>query len=320
MALYAFDGTWNSATLNDDVEQEDETNVANFFEAYREKKWYVSGPGTRHGKVGRAVGGGAGAGSFERVAEAYDELCKNFAAGDKAVDIVGFSRGAALALDFANKIQDAGIRRVGSRDVVENNPRIRFLGLWDVVGSFGVPIGKIFQKVNLGHKLYLAKDVDFCFHAMAMDERRQTFRVTRLLNAYEVWFRGVHSDVGGGNGNVALSSIALRWMLLKAKAAGLPIEPSAIGARDGRIDANAPLRPPTDAVPNEYRGFLKDDRFHYTVAERPGHNNAPQNCRRESKEDEGRAARLSELPKREVGQSIQNEAIVDASRYPASGD
>src|SRR5262245_58473244 len=118
MALYAFDGTWNSATLNDDVEQENETNVANFYEAYRDQKWYVSGPGTRAGKVGKAVGGTFGAGSFERVNEAYNELCKKFAAGDTAIDIVGFSRGAALALDFANKIHDLGIRRVGSKQVV----------------------------------------------------------------------------------------------------------------------------------------------------------------------------------------------------------
>jgi hypothetical protein len=34
MALYAFDGTWNAATLNDNVEQENETNVAGFSEAY----------------------------------------------------------------------------------------------------------------------------------------------------------------------------------------------------------------------------------------------------------------------------------------------
>ena len=34
MALYAFDGTWNSATLSDDVVAEDETNVAAFYDAY----------------------------------------------------------------------------------------------------------------------------------------------------------------------------------------------------------------------------------------------------------------------------------------------
>jgi hypothetical protein len=51
MTLYAFDGTWNSATLDDNVEQENETNVANFSEAYAdENKWYVAGPELALGK------------------------------------------------------------------------------------------------------------------------------------------------------------------------------------------------------------------------------------------------------------------------------
>ena len=43
MALYAFDGTWNSATLDDDIEQDNETNVAHFSAAYTGPKWYVLG-------------------------------------------------------------------------------------------------------------------------------------------------------------------------------------------------------------------------------------------------------------------------------------
>jgi hypothetical protein len=118
--------------------------------------------------------------------------------------------------------------------------------------QIGVPINVGFldtQEFNPGHKIFLpVEHVDYCFHALAMDERRQTFRVTRALNAYEVWFRGVHSDVGGGNGNVGLSYIALRWMLGKAKAAGLPITEAAIASRDGKINPDAPLRPPKDLI------------------------------------------------------------------------
>ena len=95
MALYAFDGTWNSATLDDNVEQANETNVANFSEAYTGPKWYVSGPGTRFGDVGRVIGGAFGAGGLERVKEAYKQLYTNWAQGDHIIDIIGFSRGAA---------------------------------------------------------------------------------------------------------------------------------------------------------------------------------------------------------------------------------
>ena len=303
MALYAFDGTWNSATLNDDVEQENETNVANFHEAYTGHKWYIPGPGTRLGKVGHLLGGAFGLGAVDRVKKAYKQLCQNWADGDRDIDIVGFSRGSALALDFANKIEDDGIRRPGSKQVVEENPTIRFLGLWDVVGAFGVAInvGPLkFQEINLGHKLRIPENVEYCFHAMAIDERRQTFSVTRLLNGYEVWFRGVHSDVGGGNGNVGLSTIALRWMLYKAIAAGLPIKDTAISSHESKINPEAPLHPPKDFIPNEYRGFLKGDLFHYTVKERPDCHNPPADCATETEKDEKVAPRISELPPKEA--------------------
>ena len=44
----------------------------------------------------------------------------------------------------------------------------------------------------------------------------------------EVWFRGVHSDVGGGNGNRGLNWIALNWMYSAAKRCGLPMNDEAI--------------------------------------------------------------------------------------------
>ena len=311
MALYAFDGTWNSARLYDDQEQADETNVARFCEAYaNDNRWYVPGPGTRYGRVGKIIGGVFGAGGFERVDAAYRQLCENYAAGDRIIDAVGFSRGAALVLDFAHRIRTDGIRAPNSDVVIEPRPPIRFLGLWDVIGSFGVPIGQLFGKINLGHKLYLPEAVEYCFHAMAMDERRQTFRVIRLLDAYEVWFRGVHSDVGGGNGNIGLSSIALHWMLGKAKGAGLPITEGPLKTALGAIDADAPLLPPTDFIVNEYRGFIAGDRFHSLVVHRPQHSNAPADAVFESAGDEARAMRLADLPGR--------VADVEHARLPVS--
>jgi uncharacterized protein (DUF2235 family) len=303
MALYAFDGTWNTARLHDDEESANETNVANFAEAYTGPTWYIPGPGTRFGKVGHIIGGVTGAGGRERVDEAYKQLCQNWEAGDTTIDVVGFSRGAAIALDFVNRVEDNGIRRPGSRQVVEGNPTVRFLGLWDTVGAFGVPFNLGFiptQKINLGHKLRLTDSIDYCFHAMAMDERRQTFRITRLLNAYEVWFRGVHSDIGGGNGNTALSTIPLRWMLRKAIAVGLPIADGYIASHDARINVDAPLHPPRDYIPNEYRGFLQGDRFHYTVSERADHHNAPADGLREAEQDETVSQRIADLQARNI--------------------
>lgn len=302
MALYAFDGTGQSATVGDNVEQGNETNVARFFAAYTEQKnsKYIPGVGTKFGPFGKVIGVPFGAGGLERLKEAYEQLCRNWEAGDHNIDIIGFSRGAALALDFANKIEDSGIRRPGTKDVVEAKPAIRFLGLWDVVGSFGAAfnVGIEFQKINFGHKLYIPDNVEYCFHAMAIDERRQTFRVTRLLNGYEVWFRGVHSDVGGGNTNVGLSNISLRWMLRKAIDAGLPISDTAIAAHEQDINPEALLHPPKDFIPNEYRAFLKGDRFHYAVTARLNHNNPPDDYEHETEANELKAIRMAMLESR----------------------
>ena len=303
MALYAFDGTGQTSRVDDEVEEVNETNVVNFYQAYTGPKWYVGGVGTRFGILGKGIGGLAGAGSFQRVGEGYKELCENWEKGDKDIDIVGFSRGGALALDFANRIADHGIQVPGGKRTVEENPSIRFLGVWDVVGSFGVPInlpGIKAQEVNLGHKFEVPGCTEYCFHAMAIDERRQAFRVTRLLNSYEVWFRGVHSDVGGGNGNTGLSNIALRWMLRKAKAAGLPVTEPAATARDGKVDPDAALSKPRDLVQNKFRDFLAGDLFHHTMKDRPGQNNPPADAARETEAGEAKALKISEFPTKAV--------------------
>lgn len=301
MALYAFDGTWNSASTIDDVIDTSDTNVACFHEFYGKKKWYAAGVGTRHRLAGKIIGGLFGVGARHRLDEAYKALCRNWADGDHEIDIVGFSRGAALALDFANRIKDMDVREPKGKRLVAEDPPIRFLGLWDVVGSFGMPIdvGPLkFQGVNLGHKFNVPDIVQHCCHAIAIDERRQAFRVTRLFNADEVWFRGVHSDVGGGNENPKLSSIALRWMLRKARAAGLPVDGTAIDAVAKTIDPDAPIRPARDFIVNEYRGFLANDRFHHTIRDRLYHNNPPATCPRETDADEDKVVPVRSIPQK----------------------
>lgn len=259
MALFAFDGTWNREHTQ--AEYSENSNVVKFAKAYREEKavfqkngkkmhvvendnGYISGVGTRHGRIGWLFGGAFGMGGKTRIREAIARAERRRAMGDTIVDVVGFSRGAALAVHFVNELADRGIRT-------------RFLGVWDTVGSFGIPIniGPFqFQKVNIGWKLTLPQTVDHCFHAIALDERRQGFRVTRLEGAYEVFFRGVHSDVGGGNGNEKLSNIALAWMLRKAHAVGVPVDLTVLEKLD--MNADAPVKPEKDLILNPFREVL----------------------------------------------------------------
>jgi uncharacterized protein (DUF2235 family) len=287
MALYAIDGTWNQRS--DEVGRE--TNVVEFCEIYRgEGQYYSPGVGTRFGVTGKMFGGALGAGGRERVRTAYTEVCQRYVEkNDRVIDIVGFSRGAALALHLANVIALKGIQDPKTRQTIEPNPSIRFLGLWDAVAAFGVPIDIAsipFQSINLGFKLDRPGNVQHCFHAMALDERRESFRVTRVRAAYEVWFRGVHSDIGGGNANTGLSNIPLRWMLRKATAAGLPIDQAELALL--KVDPNAALVEPTDPRVDPLRQVEPDDRIHYTVTPRPGGrcNNPADDCVRETEDAE----------------------------------
>jgi hypothetical protein len=139
--------------------------------------------------------------------------------------------------------------------------------VWDVVAAFGVANLGI-RALNLGHHLALpVRDLKYCFHAMALDERRPSFLQTRLRGAQEVWFRGVHSDVGGGNGNRGLNDIALKWMFSKAKAAGLPIADADIAAL--QPDPHCAPKPVRD-LPLEVRLIDPADRKHYTVSDVDG--------------------------------------------------
>lgn len=282
MALYAFDGTWNKPdTKEDDFDKN--TNVYNFLKFYApddletlsKLEEYKEGVGTRLGAGGRIVGGFFGAGGRDRVREMVQSFAENWAHNgpeDRTVDVIGFSRGAALALHFCNKLAK-GVEVPGEPEKVK--PKIRFLGLWDVVPSFGLPgiLLRGANDINIGWDLDVPGCVEHCFHAMALDERRGAFNVHRLdpenddaPRIQELWFRGVHSDVGGGNGNVLLGNISLTWMLQQAQAIGLPIATDKIA--ELKSDANAQVSPSDKQGRWNDRVVNKGDRFHASVGKK----------------------------------------------------
>ncbi|MDH5669045.1 MAG: DUF2235 domain-containing protein [Nitrospira sp.] len=273
MALYAFDGTWNE----DEIDEAKETNVLKFCKCLPADMnvFYQEGVGTRFGFIGKLLGGLTGAGGRFRIHDAMERLDRYFAEGDRTIDIIGFSRGSALALHFANQVQE-------EKPGVE----VRFLGLWDTVASFGIPGNDI----NIGWDLTLPDNVRHCFHAMALDERRRNFPLTRVVSPkggkpvkdrlQEVWFRGVHSDVGGGQ-SVGLSSIALCWMLRRAKETGLPVVEAKLKEREAMCDPKAPISKTFDPIKDPQRTINATDVVHESVTPRGqaggiAHNDPPQ--------------------------------------------
>ncbi|MBA3971366.1 MAG: DUF2235 domain-containing protein, partial [Bacteroidetes bacterium] len=115
--------------------------------------------------------------------------------------------------------------------------KIKFLGVFDTVAALGLPnkwVSALLDKFipHKFHSFELSDSVEFARQALSIDDERKTFHPT-LWNKLssdqhadrmkQVWFCGVHTDVGGGYPEEDLSNISLKWMLKEATAKGLII-------------------------------------------------------------------------------------------------
>jgi uncharacterized protein (DUF2235 family) len=118
---------------------------------------------------------------------------------------------------------------------------IHFIGVWDTVGALGIPL-KWFDIMNRRyqfHDVTISSQIKYAYHALAVDEKRKTFTPTLWQLSpkavedgsqisEQVWFPGVHSNVGGGYADSGLSDIALQWMIDKARNTGLEFDNDAL--------------------------------------------------------------------------------------------
>jgi uncharacterized protein (DUF2235 family) len=257
--VFCADGTWNHPGETDDDLPAD-TNVYKFFKALSQTAaqapHYDDGVGSDGTPIDQLLGGAIGAGLFRKVIDGYTVIARSYAEGDD-IYLFGFSRGAYTARSVAGMIAICGLPapekftdqaisdafeayRAGldrkpllDRFTVQYDARdvkIAMLGVWDTVGSLGIP-GDLFT--GLDAKEYgfldtnLHPDVQAAYQALSIDERRCEF-VPTLWTApnanqelEQIWFSGVHCDVGGGYGETGLSDVAMAWMMLRAKAKGL---------------------------------------------------------------------------------------------------
>lgn len=198
-----FGGTLNSKQSSND-------NVSN------QKSFYYSGVGTRgiwfRQKL-NAMFAPSDGDITEILDDAKKDLLESYQDGDE-IYIFGFSRGAAIARMFATKYISKG--------------KVKFLGVFDTVaatkGSLDLDkstypaSGVVFENGTLG------EHIDKAVHLLSIDEKRIAFQPT-LFNkddrVMEIWFSGVHSDIGGGYWFDGLSDITLDFMCKKAKEEGL---------------------------------------------------------------------------------------------------
>ena len=138
-------------------------------------------------------------------------------------------------------------------DTHNRRVRIYFIGVWDTVAAYGLPVDELTIAVDKWvwpmkfDKTDLPTSVDHARHACGLDDERRTFHPipwnenhekkiqaeqakkknrtfppNRLL---QVWFPGMHADVGGGYPDDGLSLVPLCWMIDEAADKGLKFEP-----------------------------------------------------------------------------------------------
>lgn len=198
-----------------------------------------------------------GEGLQNNVNDAYEFLMETYEEGDK-IFLFGFSRGAFTVRSLAGMLYKVGLLPPdndnlipyaaklyniegnlelahGFRDTFCRRCPVHFIGVWDTVASLVMNAGKRW------HSGALNPEVSYGYHALAIDEQRKDFEPSLWLDAptnlapgqviEQVWFAGVHSNVGGWYDERGLSNISLNWMLNHAKARGLKINDAELNKR-----------------------------------------------------------------------------------------
>ena len=253
------DGTWNTPKQEDNGVPSP-TNVYKLYRAIsdipEQLTYYHPGIGTEGHAVERILDGAFGSSIGEHIQSAYYWLAENYRQADQ-IYLFGFSRGAFTVRSLAGMLNSCGLLdfdklavqkrrwarvkaaykayRQGDLSFWEGKKvAVKFLGVWDTVGALGIPddaevLNALFDNKDKWkfHDTALGDHIEIARHAIALDEKRSSFTCTRWSNAgqhkdaKEMWFPGVHSDVGGGYEDSSLSDVALNWMLKEAKEGGL---------------------------------------------------------------------------------------------------
>ncbi|CAE6496780.1 unnamed protein product [Rhizoctonia solani] len=184
-----------------------------------------------------------------KIRDAYNFIAQNYTQGDR-IYLFGFSRGAYTARKVAGLICTLGLlnRREMGRffhywsALDRNDPKVEiipgqhatidFLGVWDTVGSVYEDLVTPKLKINALTLVDsdLPEGVKVARHALSYHENRTEFLPTPFANynpkrdVKQVWFPGVHSDVGGSYNEHLIADIALCWMAGEAINTGLTID------------------------------------------------------------------------------------------------
>ena len=191
-------------------------------------------------------------------------------------------------LAYRKRRKDAAIAEAYKREhavkddefAPEGSLKIHFIGVWDTVSALGFPqdwsilINKSFAFLDKlteeiwPHHYYnfrLNDDIAYACQALAIDDQRETFfpRVWREQgrtdgSVEQVWFTGVHSNVGGGYPRSGLSNVGLEWMMQRAKKHGVVFIDDALKDAHDYANVHGKLYDSRDGIAIYYRYLPRD--------------------------------------------------------------
>lgn len=287
-----FDGTWNKPESNTNVERLRRLIAPTDAAGHPQLVNYIPGVGVTRGLT-HLLGGAFGYGLSGNVIDGYRWLCEHWQPGDQLY-LFGFSRGAYTARSLGGLIRKCGLLRCGNDETVAKTDvaaaydfyrdaaskpddplavefradhsieiDIHFIGVWDTVGSLGIPdTASWFPYARARYQFHdteLSKIVKYAYQALALDEHRGDFapavwtrnpftvkpgesptsKKSEQIEIEQRWFIGSHSDVGGGNDRDGagrqpdpLPDLPLAWLQRKAIDTGLTCSQLLIPAAD----------------------------------------------------------------------------------------
>ncbi len=226
-------------------------------------------------KATKLLGQAIGYGLERDIADAYTFVMRNFEPGD-SLYFFGFSRGAYTVRSVAALLHMFGVLPPGNEPMIPYIIRMmsavrtkgasatfqladdfrstfrgveckpHFVGVWDTVSSVGWIENPLRLPCTTSNP-----DIAIGRHAVSIDERRAFFRTNLWRpdppapdggpkDIKQVWFPGVHCDVGGGypEPQSGLSKFAFEWMVSEAVAAGLIVDRPRVDEVMGRTSAS----------------------------------------------------------------------------------
>jgi uncharacterized protein (DUF2235 family) len=261
--------------------------------------YYDDGVGTSSFMPLAILGGALGFGLKRNVKHLYAFLSRNYEPGDR-IFAFGFSRGAFTIRVLVDLIHDQGLargateadlshsvdakwwayrkgartriagkvrrrapRRVSTKKATDEEVKFTFLGLWDTVDAYGLPVDELtrawdhyFWPLSMNDRI-ASTTIEKAYHALSVDDERNTFHPVLWTEETEsqnetsvhldeerisqVWFAGVHSNVGGGYAEDSLAFVPLYWIIREAAGRGLRFQGNTITRMHAQMTPSGPI-------------------------------------------------------------------------------